>query len=485
MSSSPRTARNAVWLLAVVAAPLPLALRFDGSHTILAVALTLLLVVLALRSRPAGIAATLLYLVVLGDYRRYASYVSGYPPNDPLLLVAPMAAFVMACVALLDARPRGSSTLAMLLGLLALFMGAEVFNPAQGGILVGLAGALFYLVPMLWFWLGRVYGTPELVEFVLRRLVVPLATLVALLGIWQSAVGLLPFEAAWVDAVRYEALYIADDVVRAFGCFNSSAEYTRFLLLAATTVLAFGLAARSRLVLLLPLLLAAMLLASARGPVVMLFGTAAVLWAVAARNPAAWVPRLLLAGGGVAALLIGLLIVLQQADLGGRFDALLAHQVEGLLNPTDASKSTAAGHVALGAAGVLEGAASVAGKGLGATTLAASKFGEGVFNSEMDVGNMFYSLGILGGLLYLAIVAQVLRQAVGLWRRRRRPADLALLGALVATLLAWLLGGEYSIAAIVWFLVGALDRAHLEPEGERATLPRPARPPFGAADHGL
>jgi hypothetical protein len=458
---------SSLLMLALVGLPLPYLLRFDHTHTIVAVAIGVLLCGLVLRSPRGGIAAILTYLVVLGDYRRYASFFEGYPANDPLLLVPAAVAFVVFCLALINGRLRGRSTLAVMVGALTLLMVAQIFNPEQGGFAVGIGGALFYLVPMLWFWVGRAYGTADFVAELGRRVVVPLAALAAALGCYQSLVGLLPFEAAWVRQIGFEALYVSRDVVRAIGFFNSSAEYTRYLLIGCVFICAAWLVERSRLIVLLPLLLIALFLASSRGPIVMLGGTVALLWAVRARAPAAWAPRAAIAVAIAAALLGAALLAVQEMDLSARTSVLVGHQVEGLLNPTDTTKSTALGHLVLASDALMKGLTSVVGVGLGATTLAATKYGGRTFNAEVDVANQFYSLGAIGGFLYLAIIVVVLATAVRVWRRRRSVAELSLLGVTLATLAAWLMGGEYAIAAFVWFGIGAIDRAAVEIAAEK------------------
>jgi hypothetical protein len=75
--------------------------------------------------------------------------------HDALLLVAPLAAFFLCCLTAVSGKrlSRGGG-LSIAVLLLAVLMTAQIFNPAQGGLVVGLGGALFYLVPLLWFWIG-------------------------------------------------------------------------------------------------------------------------------------------------------------------------------------------------------------------------------------------------------------------------------------------------------------------------------------------
>jgi hypothetical protein len=456
----------ALLVFALVAVPLPVILRFDHGHYVTAVVLVALLIGLALWSRASGIVATLAYLIVLGDYRRYAGFFQGYPFSDPLLLVAPVTAFFLAALVFVDGKTRSTSALGLLVAMFAMLMAAEVFNPEQGGVAVGFAGALFYFVPLLWFWIGRSYGGAELLGQLLRWLIVPAAVCTAILGTYQAFFGLLPFEAAWARAVDYSALYVASGI-RPLGFFTSAAEHVRFLLIASVVVLAYWLVERSRVIFILPLLLVALFLGSSRGPIVMFVLTGVTLWAVLARNRALWVPRavlaLVIAGGALGAGLVGL----QQVHVDSRIDALVTHQVEGLLNPADAEKSTAVGHVVLAEEGLMQGVLSPAGKGLGATTIGATKYGTGVYSAEVDLSNMFYSLGLLGGLLYLTIIVLGVCGAVSLWKNRRESARLAILGIILCTLTAWLLGGEYAIDAIVWFMLGATDRGRLDVAAEQ------------------
>jgi hypothetical protein len=457
----------ALLLIALVALPLPVALRFDHGHYITAAVLVGLLCALSLWSRTAGIIATLAYLTFMGDYRRYASFFQGYPFSDPLLLVAPIAAFFLSALVFVDGRARGTSLVSALIGMFSLLMVAEIFNPEQGGIEVGVAGALFYFVPMLWFWIGRSYGQPAVVNQVLTRLIIPAAVCTAVLGTYQAFYGLLPFEAAWVKAVDFGALYVSTSV-RPLGFFTSPAEHVRFLLIACVIVVAYWLRNRSRVVILLPLLFAALFLGSSRGPVVLLAGTSVVLWAVLARSTMMWVPRGVLAALITAGVLGAGLAALSQAHVDSRVEALVTHQVEGLLNPTDTEKSTAVGHVTLASQGLMKGIMSPAGKGLGSTTIAATKYGEGVYSAEVDLANMFYSLGVLGGLLYFSVIVATLAAAISLWKTRREVVQLAMLGIVLCTVASWLLGGEYAVDALVWFTVGCIDRGGLDIAAEKA-----------------
>ena len=144
----------------------------------------------------------------------------------------------------------------------------------------------------------------------------------------------------------------------------------------------------------------------------------------------------------------------------GRVNALLAHQVGGLANPLNAKDSTLMLHLEMLGNGILAGFTHPYGYGLGATTAAAGKFaGGGVEgrSTETDFGNMFVSLGFVGGIIYLLIMLRVLWALISDWQRRRQRTSLMILAILLVTGAAWLIAGEYSTPLLLWLLIGATD----------------------------
>jgi hypothetical protein len=467
---------SCVAVLALIAGPLPYLLRFDHGHYFTALLVTMTLAACSFYSPRGAIAATMVFLAALGDYRRYAGYFEGYPVNDPLLLVAPAVAVLLLAQALLRGRRAPATALSKLVLALVTLMLIEMFNPAQGGLQIGFAGALFYLAPLLWFWVGRSFASLELAHR-FTRVILGVGIAAMLLGLYQTYFGLLSFEQQWVEQIGYQALHISDEVVRAIGFFSSSAEYQRYLVAAAVTAFAVWLSERSRLIVVLPLFLATIFLSAARGPVIMVILAIAITWAIRAGSGAAWLPRLAVASVIGATALIVVLGLLQTSTLGGRVAPLVARQVGGLLEPGNEEKSTATGHLQMFTSGILTGIFTPAGQGLGATTEAAHKYGARNLNSEIDLANIMISVGILGGVLYLAIAAGVIAKTMKWWRIERRPAALAVVGILFGTLGGWLIGGEYSVAALLWFLIGLVDRLsrddELVRERSRARAPGP------------
>ncbi len=78
----------------------------------------------------------------------------------------------------------------------------------------------------------------------------------------------------------------------------------------------------------------------------------------------------------------------------------------------------------------------------------------GSASTEVDVSNVFVSLGTFGGLAYLALVLLVLHAALRLAVERRDAVSLAALGTLVVVFGQWLNGGFWSVAPLVWLTAG-------------------------------
>ena len=462
-------ALNFPWLigLAVVAiATSSLFQTADGQRILLTVTVLGCLSMLITFSPKVGIPALLVYLAFLGGVRRWLIPVFGWPQNDPLLLVAPLIAILFFLNLLPTRRLPTAKGLPRLLNILLVFMAAEIVNPLQGGLAVGIAGALFYIVPVMWFYLGRMKATPALLRS-LFTVAVAVSILAAVYGLYQTWFGYLPSEKEWVRLTHMQALYVGDGV-RAFAFFTFPAEYDWFLCLGIVLLWAAFLRGRYIALVPIPLLGLAVFFESGRGPVVSTLATCVALWAIQGRSIKAWLPR-----GALALVLavVGLVLSLQQAQqmqFSSHTQELVNHQTSGLLDPTNAKTSTAGIHSGMILGGFAEGFKTPVGKGLGATTLAAQKFGAGEGSTEMDISNMFVSLGFIGGLLYLGIVGLILVTAVRYWHQARSGIALAIVGILFLMFGQWLNGGQYCTAFLIWFCIGALDRMYGAQTREKA-----------------
>jgi hypothetical protein len=449
-------------------------LLIHGYFSLLAFFMVLVALLIPIISdKQSAVCVILVYLFLLGDIRRGLGTFIGFPKVDPLLLVGPIVTILLALPILLKLRLRDSISRAML-GLMAI-MTLEIVNPRQGGITVGLAGAMFYLLPMFWFWIGRRYGTHALLERVLYKIVIPIAVIAAFMGLYQTYGGFLPWQKAWIDAVgsHYHALSLGGGFIRAFGFSVNSLEYANILLIGSTVVVAAFFGGRRVYGLLFPLLGGMLFLASSRTSIVKLIFAIAVAWALSSKGGKGWAVRLPIG----LAVLVGLLALGLSRAGGGDSSAASSsaagfstqHQVEGLAHPLDKKHSTAGLHAAYFLGGFKAAFAYPIGYGLGSVTMG-SKFGDGdtgggssdddvhVGQTEVDISDSFVSMGLPGGLLYLYIVYLVVRRSIAFGRNAPKYLGLPTLALLAAVSGGWMALGQYAIGPLVWFVIGSLVR---------------------------
>ena len=424
---------------------------------ILAVILTALFFAL-LRAR-VGLAIPLVlsYLAVIGGVRRWLIPIIGYAGNDPLLLVVPAVLVAMAMTLRIQNGVTQSSRLTKLtLWLLGLML-LQAFNPLQGEIAVGMGGIVFYVIPLLWFFVGRQCATIGGTRLLLRTIVV-IGILAASYGLYQTWIGFNTGELAWLNEMKskgsYQALSVG--VIRAFSFFTSASEYACFLAITFIVLWAAFLQGSWTSLVPLPLIGLALFLESSRGIIVLTLFASSVIWAVQGRSRPVWIAR------GIVALVVGFggfgwsISQLEDQEFDERIDPLIGHQMEGFADPFG-EDSTAPGHADRVQNGIWYGITHPWGAGLGATTIAAGKFGGTDLGTEGDLSNLFVSLGIVGGLLYAAVIFMALKTALEFWRLTRHWISLSILGILVVQILNWLNTSQYSTVMLIWFLLGSME----------------------------
>jgi hypothetical protein len=421
------------------------------------------LLLLAVYDKESAVLWTLVYLILLGDIRRIIVQIAAPSTFDPLLLIAPAVTTVLVVPLLGSLKLREPLSKAVL-GLLVI-MGLEVLNPKQGSLSIGLSGAFFYIIPVMWFWIGRSLGSVALVETIIFRVVLPLGIIAGIFGLCQSFIGFLPYQQAWIAAVArtYTSLYVGSSV-RAFGFSVSAAEYATLVECSTALIVAAYFASRRLWMAALPILATALLLSGGRGLTIKLVVVLCVLWIVrkGRLNPAKLIGMAVL--GGLALLSLSLIAghFAGSADAGQRGGSAaqeaLMHQLGGLAHPFDKKYSSAGLHTNMVATGFLEGFTSPLGHGLGSTTFASRKFpaDSDWGSSELDFSDMFISLGLVGGLLYLGMAVFGVHAAFKYFRETKLSVGIPVLAILLATLGGWLIDGQYSTCSLVFFILGSV-----------------------------
>src|SRR5271170_3573831 len=177
-------------------------------HLACALVFGLPLLLLAVYDKESALVWTLVYLILLGDLRRFVADIAMPAAFDPLLLVAPAVTAVLVLPSLLNLKLKESLSKAVLALLVVMF--AQVVNPKQGGLSIGLSGVFFYIVPVMWFWIGRSLGSTAVLHRVIYRVILPLGLAAGILGLCQNFIGFLPYQQTWIAAVGkvYTSLYV-------------------------------------------------------------------------------------------------------------------------------------------------------------------------------------------------------------------------------------------------------------------------------------
>lgn len=418
-----------------------------------------------------SIAATLVYLVFLGDLRRMLIPIAGWSGTDPLLLIGPVVAICLFAYAWASGALSLNTKMAKATAVLMAIMVLQIFNPRQGSMMVGVAGIMFMIIPLLWYWIGRAYATPAFMRGLLYWVILPLAFLAMLMAYYQLFYGYLPYQLKWYNIAGYIALGKPETGLSPISFFASSTEHNSFLVVALIILWASLLKKQWASLLLIPIMFLAVFFSGVRGPIVKFLVIAALLWAVLGENKKAWFTRGLFA---FAIAIMGFVWSLSQLGPGGTqnpMDGLsgverrVARQSM-LLDSHSRQGGTLRVHGYMLLNGYLDGITNPLGAGLGATTKAAAKFtGESVA-TEKDTSDVMRATGLFGGIAYHVMIFFTVLSAFQYWRRTRSMLALTLIGILGVTGLSWLAGGRYAMSPLIWLCIGALDRFQNMPDAE-------------------
>ncbi len=442
----------------------------------LAIAIGLNLIVLSMKWPRSAAIATLMYLPFLGLIRRLLIDSAGWTANDPLVLVGPVVVlFLFYRLYVLEGRRMAVDlTSKLVLGLIALGI-VQVLNPlAGGGLVANIGGLIFLAVPLLWFFVGRAVADDEAIEFLMKAVIV-VAVIVGLYGMWQTewrqGQHLPPWDQSWFDVAGYSALKVfssagANNTVRAFSTFPSNGEYTTYLSFALIFI--FSLALHKRYIWLLasPLLAAAIFYAGGRSGIALTLVAVVIMLGARTRNLAL----------GLIVFVVGVGAVFGFATVAGpRLDeaagvsdnAVTQRNVGGLLHPLDPSRSSVLGRWDSFTKGIGRGFQNPAGSGTGASNRAGAHLSDdskGSQETDNDVADVFLSLGLPGGLVYLVLIFFTFREVFRRYTATGSWMAFGVAGVLIVMFGNWLNGGMYALSALTWFLIGWATRPQELPE---------------------
>ncbi len=449
---------GATTLFVLVVSIVSMAMGADAQRVLLTATLALTIYALINYAPRAGLPVALGYLASVGAIKRYTLPLLGYATYDPFLLVGPVVVIMMFLPHIARRDIPRDTPISKALFLLLAVMFLQILNPLQGGLTLGLTGAMFYIIPLLWFYVGRQLGTIPTVDSLLKG-VVFVSVLGAGYGLYQQFFGFTEIEIQWLLITRNDSgLHLGGNILRVFSFYSSFAEYVQFCSMGAGIALVYVLRKNRLMIAPLVFLVTAVVLSSSRGGLVGLLFQCCLVWAIFGKNPRSWIPRLALAAViGIVAVTSGLQSV-KTETLDDTTQVLLEHQKRGILAPLDRKQSSGGTHVRQIFNGLWRSLRNPLGQGLGVTTIAAGKAGQQSEGSEFDISDIFISCGLVGGVAYVYIVFMSARTSAMLWHNGRNLVVLCIFALIVANIGTWLMGARYAGSMLIWFLIGSMDR---------------------------
>lgn len=437
----------------------------------------------ALKQPKAAVRWLFIGLPFLGMIRHMFLSGVGSARLDPLLLVTSTVAITIFISLVLSEQMDFSGTPLAFLVFCMMFVGlVQVLNPGQGGtftqsMLVGLTGIMINLVPILFFFIARSIADTQFVHSIIRS-VFWVGFAAALYGMKQVYFGFFGFERAFVEQQGYTSLQVSG-TTRPFSIFNNSAEYASYIHIAVIIAVAMLLYSRGKRSFVLPLVVGAVFFAGfltgSRGFTVKAIAGVVILVASKVKNRAA-------AGGVVLVLVAGIAMWSASTTTTGRIQdkevgasQLIEQQFQALRDPFNRNVSTLPIHWDQASEGILYAIKNEPlGLGTGVPTRGGSKFGGLQAGTELDIGDAFLAWGIVGGVLYLMVIGRAVWQASKV--RQSLPGALwvGMWAAIATSVGVWLVGGNYAVPPLVWFMIGAVDGAYKRLRSQRlldGTLP--------------
>jgi len=459
----------------LLAAPALIALAIAGGGELLRLLLLLVAVCLLalplLASLEAGLMALMLFESLRGFLRRAQYLIVTYTQTDPIHVVTPAVTVLAFALLLSFHRHRifTETALAVPCSLLTLIYCLQIFNPLQGGLTVGLSGVIYLLIPMCWFYFGQAVK-PEFMGTALR-LVIVLALVCSLHGLYQLTFGFPSFEQYWIDQTEFYPSIAIGNFQRALATFSSAEEWGRYVEFGALAAFGFGLGAarwiaRGGYFAAGIALMGVLLLTGQRTSIFgLLLGLGVLLLLGAATLKAAALRvALMLACAG----LVPFLAKPPEKDEVWRKDqskvgAMLSHTARGTLNPAKEDSL----HERLLTWTILlteELPARPLGSGLGAGTLADVRFNNLKEDRPIDSFLMVLAkaCGVPAALLFLWILARTTVLGVRGYRRAEPGTPAATVARIAAAFVPVLILNNligltfsiYSCAPVGWLLIG-------------------------------
>lgn len=195
-------------------------------------------------SLEAGLVAMILFEPFRGFIRRAQYLIVDYSQFDPIHVLTPAVTLIALAMVLQRYRFQiiRATPLASLVTILAAIFVAQIFNPLQGGLMIGLSGAMLILVPVSWFYFGQATNL-RFIRIALQ-LIVALGIVTSLYGVYQLIYGYPQFERYWLENVEFYVSIGVGHVKRPLATFTNAEEWGRYIAMGALIAVGFGAGSR-------------------------------------------------------------------------------------------------------------------------------------------------------------------------------------------------------------------------------------------------
>lgn len=416
-----------------------------------------------------GVFLLMAFLPFMYLIRRSVLVVQEFAQRDPILVFPVIVTLGMTASVMIFYGStvfhylRRSALLKACAALMVVFL-AQVVNPLQGSILIGLAGGMFFIIPMLWLLMGLLVDRKMLGRLLVMVLVIGILT--SIYGLYQHFFGLSQIEIYELRSKHFLKAFEGLDNVRVMSTFSGLADFARYLTLSGFIAFAFFWHRKRALYMLafLALQMWAMLYTAVRTSFLVTLFSIVIMMTLTGRNTRRIVLR------GVVATLVVIVLYGYSYQFDPRSvyrqefssNPFVVHTMSGMTHPTEEGsfqsrmknwsyivRSTLFEHPW--------------GRGLGTTTTAAIKFSGGArFDTDSFFFELFYGSGIAAPIAFVVLVWLLLRALLQLCLHADEPFFHRVVFALLAGILLSSVFGltfrDNIVGPFAWLLIGWVAR---------------------------
>jgi len=348
------------------------------------------------------------------------------------------------------------------------YLALEIFNPLQGNILVGIAGAMYFLVPMSWCFLGLLMTREDIAR--IFKIIIFLGLITALYGLYQHFFGLSAVEIYELKAKQFYKTF-GGERVRIMSTFASLGDFSGYLQVAAYLSFAMFWRTKKNLLLVFIAILEVytMVWMAVRTAFLLLAFSITILLVVKGKNRR----QVVLRGALAVFLFVAVYGILGTYSPEKIYDQqfstnpYVVHTLSGVTHPTQ--ESSFKGRLTNWKFIVSNTLTQYwVGHGLGSTTVAAKKFEEGQQQYETDsyFFELFYGSGLLAPILFSAVVFICLKNLLTMCIERPDVYEYqvaigllcgAILGSVFGLTLRDIITGPFLWLVVGWTLKEDLD----------------------------